>query len=389
MRIKILVPAALAFVLLSAAGAAVINGRIAMQDFQVNRTAADRLAHGESLYRTADEHYQFKYSPFCALIYLPFSRLPLPVARVLWFLIIIFAAVFALDASARLAGWTRGKIPLAAFLPGLILLRYFLREIELGQINAVITALFLGLAGLLEKPVEEARLARRRDFFAGFLWGLGAAMKPYGLIFAPYLLLKRRWTALASGAFFLAASLLLPGLFYGFSGNLIVHKEWVASLSRSTPPLLVSQDNVSLLGALSKWLGPSGTAAAVYGAVLSLLALAMLIVLWRGTRLSRPIPLEAGLLLLFIPLLSPLGWDYTFLSAVLAVSVLVHRFSSFGPAWRALLILDFALMGLSLYDVLGRSLYSRYMALSIPTLCFLIIAAALVRLRLIEARERP
>ena len=35
-----------------------------MADFEVNYKAGNRLWTGETLYRTADSHWQFKYSPF-------------------------------------------------------------------------------------------------------------------------------------------------------------------------------------------------------------------------------------------------------------------------------------------------------------------------------------
>ena len=97
--------------------------------------------------------------------------------------------------------------------------------------------------------------------------------------------------------------------------------------------------------------------------------------------MSEPVPLEAGLLLLFIPLLSPLGWDYTFLSAFLAVLIVFRHWDRFPALGRAVLVVNAAMIGLALYDLLGRKLYAGFMALSIPTLNFLVIAAALFYLR--------
>jgi len=57
------------------------RGNRSMADFTVNYKAGDRILHGETLYRVQDEHYQFKYSPYCALIYLPLALLPLPRPR--------------------------------------------------------------------------------------------------------------------------------------------------------------------------------------------------------------------------------------------------------------------------------------------------------------------
>ena len=64
-----------------------------MADFEVNYKAGGRLLAGETLYRTADEHWQFKYSPFSALVYLPLSLLPLPAAKAIWFFLVAAAIV--------------------------------------------------------------------------------------------------------------------------------------------------------------------------------------------------------------------------------------------------------------------------------------------------------
>lgn len=350
-----------------------------MRDFQVNVQAGDRLAHGETLYRVSDEHYQFKYAPFAAIIYVPFAGLPLGAAKALWLAVVLAAVFFGSAAASGLAGLSAENHPWRSAWPALILSKYFLREIELGQINAVITAIFLGMAFLLPPPESPRRSGR--EMAAGLLAGLGGALKPYGIIMLPYLFLKKRWTAFLSGASFLILSLVVPAAFYGWKGNGAVHSEWIRTLSQSTPPLLVSQDNVSLLGLFSKWIGPSGTATLCYGAAVAVLAAAMIYVLVHGLGLTRPEPLEIGLLLLFIPLISPLGWEYTYLSAVLAVAILLAHWPRMARGWRVFLAADFVLIALSLYDVMRPALFHFYLGKSLPTLAFLALAAALLDLR--------
>jgi hypothetical protein len=303
----------------------------------------------------------------------------LTAAKAVWLALILGACVLAASGSARLAGLAAPDHPWRAAWPGLILAKYFLRELELGQINALITAVFIGMALLLTARPPRRTLAT--EAAAGLLAGLGAALKPYGVIMLPYLFLKRRWAALAAAVSFLGLSLLLPAAFYGWRGNWTVHAEWVRTLSRSTPPLLVSQDNVSLLAFFSKWIGPSGTATMLYGVAVALLAAAVLYVLIRGTVLQKPEPLEIGLLLLAIPLISPLGWEYTYLSAILAISVLLARWSSFSAAWRIVLAADLFLIALSFYDLMRPAPFHFYLGRSLPTPAFLLLAAGLIDLR--------
>jgi alpha-1,2-mannosyltransferase len=372
--------------LLAAAGIAILAAVFAfkvqaeMADFEVNYRAGHRLGLGETLYRTADSHWQFKYSPFSAMIYLPLSVLPLPAAKAVWFLLVATAIAAVIVLGYRLAIAAGSAKPgLAVFLAALILAKFFLREIQLGQINALITALLMGMVLLIVRD-DEAPSSRRR-MAAGILWGLAMALKPYAVIFLPYLVLKRKVRALVWGGAVLAATLAVPALFYGIRGNITVLWEWISSLSRSTPGLLVSQDNVSLLAFLMKWMHGSPAASFVYGAMVALLAVLTLLFLRGGRDLPRSAVAESALLLIFIPLISPLGWDYTFLSAFAAVALVTDRMSVFPKAVRCLLTANFLVIALALYDVLGRRLYASFMARSVPTLDFLLIVGALFYLR--------
>jgi hypothetical protein len=351
-----------------------------MADFEVNYRAGRRLGLGETLYRTADSHWQFKYSPFSAMVYLPLSALPLPAAKVVWFLLVATAVASVIVLGRKLASASGTVRPgPAVLLAALILAKFFLRELQLGQINALITALLMGIALLLVRD-DEAPSSRGR-MEAGILWGLATALKPYAVIFLPYLVLKRKWRALAWGGAVLAATLAAPALFYGIRGNAAVLGEWISSLSRSTPGLLVSQDNVSLLAALMKWTHGSPAASLVYGAGVALLAALTLLFLRGGRDLPRASVAESALLLVYIPLISPLGWDYTFFSAFAAVVLVTARMPVFPKAVRFLLAANFLVIALALYDVLGRRLYASFMALSVPTLDFLLVVGALFYLR--------
>jgi hypothetical protein len=197
----------------------------------------------------------------------------------------------------------------------------------------------------------------------------------------PYWILKKRWTALAASLAVLAASVLIPAVYFGFPGNAAVHREWIAGLSRSTPPLLTSQDNISLLGFLSKWMAPSGAALPAFGALLAALGAGTVAFVAKGAGRKTSAAADFALLLLLIPLVSPLGWDYTFLSSILAIAVIIAHWRELAGVGRLLLAADFAVIALSLYDVLGRRLYASFMAWSVLTVCFLGLIPALAYLR--------
>jgi hypothetical protein len=336
-----------------------------MRDFEVNYRAGERLRAGESLYQTSDGHYMFKYFPSSALLYVPLNFLPLPAAKALWYGLMVFCSLALFFVSKRLV-WGRESAPWYLLaIPPIVLAKFFVVEIKLGQINALVTLVLLFM------------VSARSEARAGALWGLATAMKPYGLLFLPYYVVRARFVALATGLTVLVATFLLPSAFYGFERNLEVHREWYRTLSESTPRELGSADNVSLAAFLTKWsLPPELAAWLVFG-----LGILMLLILRWGKGLPRAGVLEVGTLLVLIPLVSPLGWDYQFLTSVLALTLLARHWTDFSRPWRLLLAANLFVIGLSIYDLMGRAAYQKFMAWSVLTACFLLVLGYLGHLR--------
>ncbi|MBN2207597.1 MAG: DUF2029 domain-containing protein [Candidatus Aminicenantes bacterium] len=356
-----------------------------MVDFEVNDRAARRIPLGETLYRSEDGHFQFKYPPAAALMYLPLTVLPPEGAKAAWFFLSLLAIGFCLELSMRLAGWADGPQSWAARVLSLLILgKFFLRELELGQVNIFILLFMLFSARFLARAEDEGRA--RFESAAGLLWGVATAVKPYTLVFLPYFLVRRKPRALAAGVAVLAASFLLPGLFYGMSGNWIVIREWVVGLTASTPPLLTSQDNVSVFACAAKHLAGSA-ASAVGWAAAALLGLFTLWIILKGRSRSEARPdsrflaLEVAILLLLTPLVSPLGWDYTLLAGLPAVVIALRHFGRFQSAGRVLLAASLAWTALFLYDIFGREAYGVLMGLCLPTANALVLAGFLADLR--------
>ena len=214
-----------------------------MSDFGVPYRNAGRILQGETLYRAADGHLQYKYAPVSALYFAPLALLPLETAKFVWFVL-----EMASLAGICVFGWRilPRKMKGPGFVIGLgllAMLKFLGRELELGQINLLIILLLVLMIS--------AFLAGK-DAAAGCLWAVSIFIKPYALVFLPYFAIKKRWKPLGSGALVLLAGLALPALFYGVRGNLVVHREWISSLSKSTPGLLAVGDNASLFAFLLK-----------------------------------------------------------------------------------------------------------------------------------------
>lgn len=345
-----------------------------MVDFEVNYRAGERIVAGETLYRTADGHFMFKYFPFAALLYAPLTLVPLEAAKAIWYVLSVAATLGLFYVSKSIVSGDSVRSRWVIVMPGLVLAKFCFRELKLGQINALVTLVLLMMVLYLLASEH------RRGIRAGALWGLATALKPYGFVFFPYFAVTRNWRALIGGCAVLIGAFASPALFYGLERNVDVHREWYTTLSASTPAQLGVADNVSLIGALVKWSGDPVLAGRLAMVAVGFLAGVVLLVIYQGRDQDRAAVLECGLLLTLIPLVSPMGWDYQFLTSVLAMTLLADRFALLPARW--FLALNFAVISLSIYDVIGRSAYQAFMNASILTVNFLVVVAYLVVMRL-------
>ena len=351
-----------------------------MVDFEVNFRAAQRLQMGETIYRLADEHYQFKYMPISSFLYLPLTLLPLGVAKAFWFFFIVFSFICLVFLSNKLANPKTNPYRLLSFLPPLILAKFFLREIQLGQINSIVTLILLTMTWMLTEDKDKGRI--RNETLSGLSWGLAVALKPYALIFFPYFIVKKKWRSLAYACVFLAVALLIPSSYYGIRGNMTVHQEWISTFFKSTPTFLTTQDNVSIIAFFSKWIGNQNLALLLTGLTIFFLALLILFLFLKGKTLLRTPVLECSVLLICIPLVSPLGWDYTFLMSLLGLTVVLRYFQNYTFFWKTILIINLCIISLSIYDLLGKDTYALFMSWSVLTINFFILIGFLSFLRI-------
>ena len=343
-----------------------------MPDFEVYHTAGARALAAEPLYRAEDGHFQFKYLPAFAIFAAPIAKVPLPAAKGAWFAISAVLMLLLLGLSLQAMPEVRRPPVVLVIVTFLAMAKFYAHELVLGQVNLLFAVLVV-LALVLLRGGREAP--------AGLLLALAVVVKPYAVIFAPWLFTRRHRGALLTLAAGLVVLLLLPAARYGWDGNLHLLGDWWQTVRTTTAPNLTNQDNVSLIAMFTKWLGANSAApilAAVTGAIL--LALTGVVIAGRGT-LTATDTLEGSLLLLLIPLLSPQGWDYVFLIGTPAVMLLVNYLPSLPRELRFLTIAAIAVVAFSVFDLMGRSAYSAFMALSLITVCVLVEVAALITLR--------
>ena len=347
-----------------------------MVDFDVYRTAATRAAAGEPLYRAGDGHYQFKYLPAFAIVMRPFAMVERAVAKAIWFGMSIGLLSMLLRWAVRGLPERRRTERTLLWITFLLMAKFYAHELTLGQTNLLLGALLV--AALLAVQIDQPRIA-------GVLIGLAAFVKPYALILLPWLVLTYGMMPALWGLTVLAVGAVFPALVYGWAGNLGLLAAWWRTVSESTPANLLGADNISLAAMWAKWIGisPVSTALAAITAT-ALLALSGAIWLQRR-RVDSPDYLEFALLMLLVPLLSPQGWDYVLVLATPAVVLLVDRWRDLDRMWRIVAGVCLALMCLTIFDLMGRALYSRFMAWSIVSVAAIGIAAVLWRIRAVRA----
>ncbi len=149
----------------------------------------------------------FKYFPLNAVVLLPFTFLPVPVAQGVWFALNLTVLIGILYAHKGLAGEKRIRpfVWIGAFV---LAARFFQDNLNLGQWNLPVYNLtILGLY---------LTIVRRMPWRGGLLVGLAAGLKFMPAGFALYFLARRQWRAAAAiGLSIVFWVLLVPSLVLG------------------------------------------------------------------------------------------------------------------------------------------------------------------------------
>lgn len=343
-----------------------------MPDFEVYWTAASRARAAEPLYRSEDGHYQFKYLPAFAVLTTPLAAMPLQSAKAVWFVAAVVLVTVLVWLSLALLPEQRKARWVLTTLALVVMLKFYGHELVLGQMNVLFGVVVACAAVAMRQGREGA---------AGVLIALALVVKPYAVIFLPWLLARRRGASIGAAAGGVAAVVAVPALLYGMSGDIELHRAWWKTVTESTVPNLTNADNVSIAAMWAKWIGAGPAATAMTAATSAIVIAAAVFVCVRRRGLPFPEGLEAALLLTCVPLLSPQGWDYVFLVSTPAIVFVVNYEDLLPPFVRVAAIAALLTIGLSVYDLMGRAAYGAFMALSVISLCYFVVVATLCTLR--------
>lgn len=222
-----------------------INGRFWLNDFKVYYSAAQALVNHQQVYGTPfglDTGF-YKYSPFVAMLFVPYTFFSFEVAAVIHFIVLCAATILTIIILQRLI--SRYFLPvktktenLQMSLVLLCILLHLVRELHLGNINMPL--LLLTSAGLILS-------LQSKDVLSGIFIGLAIIIKPYLLVLVLPFIASGKWRGLASMFITGIFSFLFPMLFFGFTQNMELHKEWFNAMREHSSYLSSNHTIQSLL----------------------------------------------------------------------------------------------------------------------------------------------
>lgn len=347
-----------------------------MTDFGVCYQGGERIIKSETLYRVSDGHLQYKYSPASAAFFSLFTVFPYEVAKYIWYLSELVFLFLSLFISYDILPSKQKKKGLVLIFSFLVLVKFFGREIELGQVNIFIFFLLIMMV---------KALLHKKDVKGGLFLGFSLIFKPYGLVFLPYFILKKRFKLIASSLGTILIGLILPAIYYGLKGNIAVLTSWQKTLSQSTPGLIDHYDNASIFAFFLKIVPDESRGMAFIFIICSGLLIAFsflwMMILGKKENMNKPEVLEYSFLFVLIPLFSPLAWYYNYLYSILTIVFLINYADKFPKVLKYVLIANLIIIGGSLREVLGKDVFRFYTGYSLVVISYLIVLFHLFYLR--------
>jgi Glycosyltransferase family 87 len=239
-------------------------------DFHVYYRTGHRVLRGLAIYPATDKD-RFLYAPIFAIAFAPFALLPRHAAQGVFFLINAWALVALITGSVvMLFGRERRLSAVILVAPVILSFRFIGNNIDHGQINLPVLALCVW-------AIVYAREERPR--LAGAMLAVALLIKPYAILPAFYLLLRRRYAALA---WTLAAGLVLlaaPIVVFGPHGLVEQTAAYARSTASMTGRYRTMLTNQSAVAAVARIMSIRGGDAAAQGAAPMWIGMALEVIL--------------------------------------------------------------------------------------------------------------
>lgn len=361
------------------------NRNLIMVDYEVFYKAAQRIFHGSNLYQIeADGHFVFKYSPTSSIYFLPFALFSFNVSKIIYwvFLSMMFVSASFLAGKLYLSeiAQTNPKkyntIILLAFASVGVHLQ---RELTLGQVNWVLLVLYLliVLANVNNKQLRTSITLAASVF-----------IKPFGFIFIPYFILRKKFKELGYFIVFSVVLLLLPLLFYSYSEYQSQLLAWINELTveLGNKQDLASPRTHTIFSLLIRYtplyfIDFSAPGVLIYQfLVLILVGIISLKFFKMGKGLKFAEAENFALMIAIIPLLAATSEDaYLFLFPVIVINFRDFRLMSILE--KTILIAGVIFQGANIWELWGPKLFELFLDLSMVSIGAIMMIGILFRVR--------
>ena len=216
----------------------------AQGDFNVYYRAGHRVLHGLAIY-PPDDSDRFLYAPIFAIGFAPLAALPRHLAQFVFFAVNAFSLIeLIIGAGVILFGRER-RLPAALIVvPVLLSFRFIDNNIEHGQINLPTLALIVWAIIYADES---------RDAWAGLMLAAAILIKPFGLLAALHLAIRRHFAALGWAVAAGIALIVVPIVVFGPHGWIDqtgAYVNAIASMTNRYRTMLTNQSAVSAVARL-------------------------------------------------------------------------------------------------------------------------------------------
>lgn len=370
-----------------------VNGRLWMHDLEVYYKTAARLVNGRELYRiAADGHYVFKYSPTAAMYFIPLLLLPFSLAKIFYWFVLTGLTVWAFGLLYKLMAATGNMVPdykkrnVVLMLTFLAVAAHLHREWHLGQVNLLLLIIYIGLISLL---------MQNKNWLAGLFLALSLFIKPFGLIFLPYLLFRQQYKPLLFALAFVLFLGLMPLIFYPeWVDFKYLYQGWFTELIielQAKQDLLASANHTvfSVVARFTplRYLLNSGLTISIYQLVILLvIGVAFLLFIRMGRYLPTPVLPEMTFLIALIPLFSFTSYN-AFLFAAPCIMLLIFYFQQFSVLGKLSILVGCLLVGANIRDLVGPKFFNFLENISVYSFGSILLLILLFIWRIKQSRQ--
>jgi hypothetical protein len=363
------------------------NNKFQTLDFEVYYKTATRMLHSAELYSVAEDgHYVYKYSPVAGLYFVPFAILSYPVAAATYWILLTVLLIVGLKVFYTLLDDTdsqrkRNSISVVLILSLLAIGVHVHREWHLGQVNLLLLIIYIFMIRAYTK--------KQLLVFAALL-SFSIFIKPFALIFLPYLLYKKQWLTIVYSLAFTLILAFSPLILYPSLAQLShLYQSWQNELAveLSAKQNLLADANHTIFSVVARYtptrfMLTTAHSQKIYQLiVLVLIGIGFLFFSLRQRKKEATLS-EFSFLIALIPLLAFTS-ENAFLFELPVIMILTYHFKLLSLIQKALFITGCVLIGANIYDVLGSEMSAYLISISVYTfgagvLLFLMLKRSLI-----------